>query len=73
MTPPFDWYRLYHDAANALPWASPEAIKKLTIPQLVCIGNERPPTAGKGARSMHEYQQEMERRAEIERAWAAGK
>jgi len=68
--PPFDWYALYHAAMVNVPWASPDAIKKLTIPQLICVGNEKPP--GRNViRNAEEWRAMMARREEEDRRWSS--
>ena len=47
-----------------IPWATPQAIGKLTLPQLLCLSNERPPNQ-KQITSPEEY-------ARIEREEAEG-
>ncbi len=51
-----------------LPWASPGAIGRLTIVQLFCLGNEKPP--GGGPRSAEGFRALAARLAAEEGEWA---
>ena len=61
---------MYHTAMREIPWATPEALGRLTIPQLACLGSEKPP--GNTSGSAEAFQEYLRRRAAEEAAWAAG-
>jgi hypothetical protein len=64
-----DWWGLYHRLMRELPWATPSAIGQLTIPQLACLGAEKPPGDPKGTGSQDEFTAFLKRRAIEEAAW----
>ena len=54
-----------------LPWASAEALGRLTLPQLLCLGLEKPPGGPSRCSTFAEYQAAMERRGRENAAWSA--
>ena len=40
---PVNWWTLWHKAMRELPWAAPDRLGRMTIPQLMCLGREHPP------------------------------
>ena len=55
-----------------LPWATPESLGRLTLPQLLCVGSDRPPSGGR-LTTAEDFAAFADRRkaekAEAERAW----
>ena len=50
-----------------VPWASPQALARCTLSQLLCLGLEKPPEGGE---TKAEY---LARKAAEDRAWQSGR
>jgi hypothetical protein len=63
----FDWWKLFHRLMTELPWATPEAIGRLTLTQALCLGSDRAPGDTRiDSREKAEAYIERRRRAEAE-------
>lgn len=66
--PALSWWDKIHEIVNNVPWASFDAVMRMTPAQLLCLYQQHAPGTGK-ARSFEEYEAMAARaRAEAE-AW----
>jgi hypothetical protein len=52
--PGIDWWVIYNKCTNELQWP-PNVINKMTIPQLLCVLNEKPPSAPGAIRTADDF------------------
>lgn len=53
---------------NELQW-SPHVINKMTIPQMLCVLNEKPPSAPGAIRTAEDFEAMLKKKADDEAAW----